>query len=115
MSVTTDGLEMDTLARISMNALQKRLISVINLQTVSMLRDHSNVNVKMDGPVMVTIVILKLSVTMIRTAMIMLTAWATDKYNIGHIIWHILYGLGRTREIFAQKILLSHIILIRDI
>ena len=35
--------------------------------------------------------------------MIMLTAWATDKYNIGHIIWHILYGLGRTREIFAQK------------
>ena len=48
MSVTTDGLEMDTLARISMYALQKRLISVINLQTVSMLRDHSNVNVKMD-------------------------------------------------------------------
>ena len=38
MSVTTDGLEMDTLARISMNALQKRLISVTNLQTVSMLR-----------------------------------------------------------------------------
>ena len=48
MSVTTDGLAMDTLARISMNALQNRLISVINLQTVSMLRDHSNVNVKMD-------------------------------------------------------------------